>query len=580
MFNEKQLGSLKDFANAVKAFDRFELVADGKAAGAAGAFRRSFIEASGRFCGLMGSEEFAHLSMMHKSPRLWGEIILIKASDPSFKRMRDTYYGMLAQGRTVLLVSDAPREELVSFRLRDGSDVKSVYKPDGEQSGADLASNNLDNLFVLEIAPEQDLDEAFGKELAEILAKELGALDLPEEEGGALKDPDRLRDISFYNKFYFQDSFHAQCMDLDPLTMDQFERSEKSLRMLSKECSSMKKALGKDILLEADHVIFCGCGDSYVAARAAGPFFRHYLPDVSFEAVEGIELSRHYSFEGDLSKTLAVFISYSGTSLRTIEALRKCKKNGVTTLAMTGRKDAPLAEEADFLFFTNNPPGDNNAGLRTYFSNVLSSAMLAALMAERRHGGDEIGALRDAVQSFHDRIFLSSLTAEEGSPLKKDSIIKRMDEASFRAALKLRDCRFFELSGEDDLLYGAEFVQAKIVELSGDPSEACPIEELSFLGSNLKNAKDTAYLVLRDPASESEALKKAAKELNDQGAILELIDIPAAPEGWDFLRGLYSWLPAALLAGFRHTTIGEPMFRGGFDPDIFIPTYFSPIEEL
>ena len=37
-------------------------------------------------------------------------------------------------------------------------------------------------------------------------------------------------------------------------------------------------------------------------------------------------------------------------------------------------------------------------------------------------------------------------------------------------------------------------------------------------------------------------------------------------------------LPGAIFGGFRHTTIGEPMFRGGMDPTIFIPTYFSPIE--
>ena len=35
---------------------------------------------------------------------------------------------------------------------------------------------------------------------------------------------------------------------------------------------------------------------------------------------------------------------------------------------------------------------------------------------------------------------------------------------------------------------------------------------------------------------------------------------------------------AAIFAGFRHTTIGEPMFRGGMDPTIFTPTYFSPID--
>ena len=30
----------------------------------------------------------------------------------------------------------------------------------------------------------------------------------------------RLNDEHYYRKFYFQDSFYAQCMDVDPLTME------------------------------------------------------------------------------------------------------------------------------------------------------------------------------------------------------------------------------------------------------------------------------------------------------------------------------------------------------------------------
>ena len=54
--------------------------------------------------------------------------------------------------------------------------------------------------------------------------------------------------------------------------------------------------------------------------------------------------------------------------------------------------------------------------------------------------------------------------------------------------------------------------------------------------------------------------------------------MPVPDREHNFLAPLYTYLPGAIFAGFRHTTIGEPMFRGGMDPSIFIPTYYSPVD--
>ena len=54
--------------------------------------------------------------------------------------------------------------------------------------------------------------------------------------------------------------------------------------------------------------------------------------------------------------------------------------------------------------------------------------------------------------------------------------------------------------------------------------------------------------------------------------------MPVPDKEYNFLAPLYTYLPGAIFAGFRHTTIGEPMFRGGMDPSIFIPTYYSPVD--
>ena len=195
----------------------------------------------------------------------------------------------------------------------------------------------------------------------------------------------RLNDTSYYRKFYFQDSFYAQCRDVDPLTMIQFRRS----------LEAVKKIMHEPALKDVKHVIATGCGDSNIAAFAVKEAFAHYLPDVEYEAVEAIELSRHYIFPEDGSKTTALFISVSGRIFRTIEALRQCKAHGITTVAVTDSIESPTAREADIVLYENTPAGDNNAGLRTYYVNVMSTILLAAAMAQSRTGETHLECLQD-----------------------------------------------------------------------------------------------------------------------------------------------------------------------------------------
>ena len=112
----------------------------------------------------------------------------------------------------------------------------------------------------------------------------------------------KLNDEKYYRKFYFQDSFHAQCMDVEPLSLIQIERS----------AEAVGKIIDDPVFKRVDHIIASGCGDSNLVAFAAKGAFEHYIPEVEYEAVEAIELSRHYDYEGRSENTIAFFVSYSG----------------------------------------------------------------------------------------------------------------------------------------------------------------------------------------------------------------------------------------------------------------------------
>lgn len=382
----------------------------------------------------------------------------------------------------------------------------------------------------------------------------------------------RLKDENYYRKFYFQDSFYAQCMDVDPLTMDQFDRS----------VASVKKVLGNPIFQTCKHIVGIGCGDSNIAAFAVKEAFEHYLPDVEYQGVEAVEMSRHYDYPADGSNSMALFISYSGGVIRTMEAMKQCHRHGITTVGVTANADSQTATECDIFYHTNNPAGDNNAGLRTYYSNVISCIILAAAMAELRTGNSYLPALREKVQEYHDAFFAR---------------IEEIDNTCFHAAIHFMDKTILEVVGDGHCFWDGKFIQAKIVELSGDAcsvidsenymhvnSQMCPgadILELVLINSNDGNVKNivnsTNAMVNRGKRDVIVFSDKTPDELGITVPVL-YCPMPVPEKEWNFLASIYGYLPGSIFAGFRHTTIGEPMFRGGMDFSFFPATYCSPMD--
>lgn len=382
----------------------------------------------------------------------------------------------------------------------------------------------------------------------------------------------RLGDEKYYRMFYFQDSFYAQCMDVDPLSMEQFDRTAAQVSALIKNPA----------VRNANHILATGCGDSNIAAFVVKEAFSYFLPEIEYEAVEAMELSRHYPFNDKHSNSIAIFISVSGGIFRTIEALRQCKRHGVTTIAMTSNVKSPTAKEADLLYYLNAISGDNNAGLRTYYINVISLIILAAAIAESKDGNPRIASLREEVKKYHDNFF------------KK---IREIEKKCFETAINWMDKKYIEIVADGPMFWTGKFIQAKIVELSGDPCTVVDSENYLHVNGLMRPGEEIASIVIiNSQCSSRDNLVKAVNHMventgRDVFVISDLsliklgilhnikhCPLPLADEKLEFLNQIYAYLPGAIFGGFRHTTIGEPMFRGGMDPSIFVPTYFSPIE--
>ncbi|RWD73869.1 SIS domain-containing protein [Mesorhizobium sp.] len=83
------------------------------------------------------------------------------------------------------------------------------------------------------------------------------------------------------------------------------------------------------------------------------------------------------------SKALVVLPSLSGTTKESVQLLSFLKGRGVRTLSLTGHKDTPLAQEADYNF--TNFAEDDTSSESFYLQTLL---IVLALLAERGEYGD------------------------------------------------------------------------------------------------------------------------------------------------------------------------------------------------
>ena len=102
---------------------------------------------------------------------------------------------------------------------------------------------------------------------------------------------------------------------------------------------------------QVERVCFIGCGSSSAAGSTA-----KYLADkyttLTVNAYTGWEFVDSMPVYGD-RKTLAVFISQSGTTEEIVEGLRKARNQGFMTVGVCNkRENNPLGMEADYVVDT------------------------------------------------------------------------------------------------------------------------------------------------------------------------------------------------------------------------------------
>ncbi|MGD9792730.1 MAG: SIS domain-containing protein, partial [Acidimicrobiia bacterium] len=213
-------------------------------------------------------------------------------------------------------------------------------------------------------------------------------------------------------------------------------------------------------------VVVLGQGTAAVAGQAMVRLLRELTMGSALvvEATTATEFSG-FGLSSDLSDTLVVAVSQSGTTTDTNRTVDLARGRGATVLAIVNRRNSDLTDKADGVAYTSDGRDVEMsvASTKAFYAQVAAGALLACAIAE------EIGA-GDARQRHE---LLSGLRALPESMAK---VLERREEIGRAAHQLATSRRYWAVVGNGSNVVAAEEVRIKLSELCYK-SIACDVTE-------------------------------------------------------------------------------------------------------
>jgi len=283
-------------------------------------------------------------------------------------------------------------------------------------------------------------------------------------------------------------------------------------------------SLPEEYVGSLEEVQFVAAGTSNYAARYAAKLIED-LADVRAT----VEIASEYEFDGgrDPWRTLVVAVTQSGETADTLAAIRKAKRAGARTLAVTNTLGSTVTREVDDSLFIRAGPEIGVAATKTFCSQVATTTMLAVAL----------GRQRGTLSSDRASAVLESL---RGLPGGVQQILDRTGEVE-EVALELADSDAFFFVGRwlahPVALEGA----LKLKEISYDHAEGFAAGELKHGPLALVTAETPVLAVLTEGAR-AEATLNNVKEVQAREA--PVVGVTSGERGGRFVDVEWS-VPAA-----------------------------------
>ena len=176
--------------------------------------------------------------------------------------------------------------------------------------------------------------------------------------------------------------------------------------------------LSKDFLSNINKIFIVACGTAMHAGLAVKPIFEN-LCKIPVE----VDMASEFRYRNPLvnKNTLAIFISQSGETADTIQALKLAKEKGATTLALSNVIGSSITREADLYIYTHAGPEIAVASTKAYTAQVVLLNIIALYIAQILKSADDI-----IIDELKKQILLLPNKVEE--TLKNCQNIKKLAE--------------------------------------------------------------------------------------------------------------------------------------------------------
>lgn len=158
---------------------------------------------------------------------------------------------------------------------------------------------------------------------------------------------------------------------------------------------------------EFENIVIVACGTSMYSGLIGSFLINKFTKFNCY--VEIASEFRYNKFKLN-KKTLAIFISQSGETADTIAALRICKKNNIKTLGIVNVMESTIANESDYVIFTNAGAEIAVASTKAYMMQSFSFTFIANYLINLNNNIDtnlseslkiEIDLLKKQINKIH-----------------------------------------------------------------------------------------------------------------------------------------------------------------------------------
>lgn len=209
-------------------------------------------------------------------------------------------------------------------------------------------------------------------------------------------------------------------------------------------------------LRRIDEVVVIGQGTAAVAGQSLATALNALLPDgpVVAKAVPATELSGFF-LRADMSGTLIVAISQSGTTADTNRTVDLVRARGAVVVAIVNRRNSDLANRSDGVLYTSDGRDVEMsvASTKAFYSQIAAGLLLAVAIADEvspDEGGAERRSLLEGIRTL---------------PAAMEQVIARRDLIGEAAREFAPSRRYWALVGNGANKIAASEVRIKLSEL-------------------------------------------------------------------------------------------------------------------